>query len=298
LLRLGFCEIIIQKQKEVGKIAVSIITDSTCDLSHEDQKRLGIIVVPLTVHFSDASYHDGVDLTNEQFYQKLEAAEHLPTTSMIPPGDFTQVFEEEVAKGNEVLGIFISSEISGTYHSACIAKESFPHDQVYVVDSRSASLSLGLLVFEAVQFRDKGHTAAEIVQLLEPLIKKVRFFAAVNTLKYLRKGGRISTTSAVVGEVLGIKPIVTIIDGTIHSIGKARGMSAAIKHILQESMKHMPDLCHTVTFAHSGAPELMEKAISYMKEPLKLQSWLCCEVGAVIGTYAGRGCVAFAYISK
>lgn len=279
-------------------IAVQIITDSTCDLFPADVARFGIHVIPLTVHFSDESYHDGVDLTKEEFYEKLEASDQLPTTSMIPPGIFAKEFEAYIAAGDEVLGIFISSDISGTYHSACIAKEIFPHEKVFVIDSRSASLSLALLVAEAAKFRDAGHSAVEIVHILEPLIKKIRFIAAVSSLKYLRKGGRISATSAVVGEMLGIKPIVSIIDGTIHPVAKGRGMAAAINHILQEAKRNLPDLNYTVVFAHSGAPELMEKAITAMKVPLKLQSWLCCEVGATIGTYAGRGCVAFAYIAK
>jgi len=279
-------------------IAVQIITDSTCDLLLEDVARLGIHVVPLTVHFSDESYHDGVDLTREQFYQKLEASDQLPTTSMIPPGVFAKEFETHVAAGDEVLGLFLSSEISGTFHSACIAKENFPGDKVFVVDSRSSSLSLALLVAESVKFRDAGHSAEEIVRLLEPLIKKVRFFAAVNTLKYLRKGGRISATSAVVGELLGIKPVVSIIDGTIHPVGKGRGMASAIDFILQEAKRNLPNLNYTVVFAHSAAPELMEKAIAALKAPLKLQSWLCCEVGSTIGTYGGRGCVGFAYIAE
>jgi len=279
-------------------IAVQIITDSTCDLLPEDIARLGVTVVPLTVHFEDASYRDGVDITKEQFYEKLEASAQLPSTSMVPPGEFVQAFEPFVAAGDEVLGLFISSEISGTYHSACIARENFPEDKVFVLDSRSASLSLGLLVTEAVRFRDAGHSAADIANLMQPLIQKIRFFAAVNTLKYLRKGGRISATSAIVGEMLGIKPIVSIIDGTIHPVGKARGMASAIDHMLQEAKKNLPNLNYGLVIGHSAAPELRDKAIAAMKTPLKLKSWICCEVGATIGTYGGRGCVGLAYIAE
>ncbi|MBP1758238.1 MAG: degV family protein [Firmicutes bacterium] len=279
-------------------IALQIVTDSTCELTKEDQDRLGVIVVPLTVHFTDASYRDGIDLTREEFYNKLEQAETMPTTSMVPPEQFEEVFSACVDRGDDVVGIFISSDISGTYHAACIASESFPVGRVSVIDSRSASMSLALLVLEAVKLRDAGSSAAELVEQMKPLIKNVRFFAAVNTLKYLRKGGRISATSAVVGEVLGIKPIVTIVDGTIHSIGKARGMTSAIKHLLQEAMRQMPDLCHEFVFAHTGAPELLEKAISQIKGPLGLKSYFTCELGATIGTYAGRGCVGVAYIAE
>lgn len=279
-------------------IAVRIITDSTCDLLPEDQKRFEIDVIPLSVHFADADYHDGVDITREEFYCKLEQSEQLPTTAMVPPGEFSKVFQRHVDAGDEVVAILISSEISGTYHSACIAREGFDEGAVIVLDSRSASLSLALLVAEAVRLRDECHSATELAQRMEPLIQKVRFFAAVNTLKYLRKGGRISATSAVVGELLGIKPIVSIVEGSILSVGKARGMAAAVDHILQEVKRNLPNLAHKVVFAHSGAPDLMERTIAMMKAPLGLHDWLCCEVGAVIGTYAGRGCLGFAYIAE
>ena len=140
-------------------IAVRILTDSTCDLTKEERERLGITVVPLTVHFSDTSYYDGIDITNEEFYTKLEASHQLPTTSMVPPERFESAFRSCVEQGDQVFGLFISSDISGTYHSACLAKESFTEEQVVVMDSRSASLSLGLLVAEAAKLRDAGRSA-------------------------------------------------------------------------------------------------------------------------------------------
>lgn len=279
-------------------IAVRIITDSTCDLLPEDQARLGVHVIPLSVHFADADYQDGIDITRAEFYEKLEHAERLPTTSMIPPGAFNKAFRHYVDKGDEVVAILISSDISGTYHSACIAREGFAADSVFIIDSRSASLSLALLVSEAAKLRDEGYSASDLVRRMEALIQKIRFFAVVNTLKYLRKGGRVSATSAVVGELLGIKPIVSIIEGHVQPVGKARGMSAAIEYVLQELRRSLPNLSHSVVFGHSGAPELMEKAMARIKVPLGIQQWLCCEVGAVIGTYGGRGCVGIAYIAQ
>ncbi len=264
----------------------------------EDQLRLDVTVVPLTVHFEEESFYDGIEITAEEFYRRLDHAQTLPTTSMVPPERFQTLFSECLAAGDEVLGLFISSEISGTYHAACIAKESFPGADIVVMDSRSASMSLALLVAEAVRYRDAGESAAEIAAKLEPLIQKVRFLAAVDTLKYLRKGGRISATSAIVGEMLGIKPIVTIENGVIYSIGKARGMQAAMRHLIAEAKKHVPDLRHNFVFAHSGAPELFERAISCMKEPLKVKEWISCELGAIIGTYAGRGCIGIAFIAE
>jgi DegV family protein with EDD domain len=281
----------------VNTIAIRIITDSTCDLSPEDQQRLDIIVVPLIVDFSGTSYLDGVEITNEQFYDKLENSVELPTTSQVSPQRFINVFKEYLDAGDEIVGIFISGDISGTYNSACIAKKMLESDDLHIIDSRSATMSLALLVSEAVKHRDAGFSAIQIVEHVLMLTQKIRFFAAINTLKYLRKGGRISVTAAVMGELLGMKPIVSIINGTIHQVGKAIGLTEAIKVILQKVSTDIPDSRYGVAFSHSCSLGLVDKALEYMKEPLKLVDWLTCNIGSVIGTYVGRGGIGFAYIA-
>ena len=165
------------------------------------------------------------------------------------------------------------------------------------MDSRIATMGLALLVSEAAKSRDAGNSAEQIVAQITSLTQKVRFLAAVNTLKYLQKGGRISATSAMIGEVLGIKPIVTMRDGSIFATGKARGTPAAIKAILHNAQADPPDLRYDVVFAHSCAPQLIEKTVECLQEPLGLTEWLTCSIGSVIGTYAGRGVVGFAYIT-
>lgn len=279
---------------------IRIISDSTCELSLEEQQRLNITVVPLTVHFGEESfYDDGIELSKEQFFSRLERAEELPTTSMVPPERFVDVFRRYIEAGDEALGIFLSSEISGTYQAACMAMDEIGSPNIHLIDSRSAFLGLGLLVYELVKLRDAGLSIEELVRQGQLMTQNIRFLAIVNTLKYLRKGGRISAASAVVGEILGMKPLVTVVDGIIRPLGKARGMTAAIKQLLVEVKENLPDLGkHQFMFANSGAPELMEKAISHLKDPLKLKDWLTCELGAVIGTYAGKGCVGVAYIAR
>jgi len=282
----------------VKTIAIRLFTDSTCDLSRDDQTRLAIQVIPLTVHFSEKSYLDGLEITNEQFYDKLDHSAVLPTTSQVPPQTFIDAFKTCLDAGDEIVGIFISSEISGTYHSACMAKETLATDRLHIIDSRSATMGLALLLSEAAKHRDAGFSAAQIAEHVTMLIKKLRFLVALNTLKYLRKGGRIPAATAIVGELLGMKPLVSTVDGLIHPTGNARGMPAAIKAILQKVSADLPDLRYGVVFAHSCAPELAEKAVACMKDPLKLVDWLTCSVGSVIGTYAGRGAVGFAYIAQ
>ena len=285
-------------KKEADVIAIRIITDSTSDLSREDQARLDIQVIPLTVRFSGVSYLDGVELTNEQFYDKLDTCKELPTTSQVPPQTFIDIFQHHLDGGDEVVGIFISSEISGTYNSARIAKETLASDRLHLVDSRITTLGLAVLVAEAARCRDEGLPAAQIAEHIAELTKKVRLLVVINTLKYLRKGGRISAAATVLGEALGMKPIVTMVDGTVHPAGKARGMQAALKELLRKVTADLPDLRYTVAFAHSSAPELVDKAIALLKEPLQLLDWLVCSGGSVVGTYAGRGAVGFAYIAK
>ena len=279
-------------------IAIRIISDSTCDLSREDRERLQVEVIPLTVHFGEKAYLDGVDISNEQFYDYLEQSENLPTTSQVTPQVFADAFKKHLDAGDEVVGIFISGGMSGTYQSACIAKDMLESDRLHIVDSRSATMGLALILSEAAKHRDAGFSAAQVAEYAAALSQKIRFLVALNTLKYVRKGGRVSATSAVIGELLDIKPIVAIIDGTVQTIGKARGMQAAIKEMLQKALADLPDLKHGVAFAHACAPELAQKAIACMKEPLKLTDWLICSAGSVIGTYAGRGVVGFAYIAK
>lgn len=279
-------------------IAVRIITDSTCDLSPEDQARLDVQVIPLTVRITGKSYLDGIELSVEQFYEKLDHCNELPTTSQVPPGTFIDAFGKHLDAGDETVGIFISGEISGTCNSARIAKEELASDSLFVVDSRSVSMSLALLVSEAAKHRDAGFSALQIAEHITALTKKIRFFTALDTLKYVRKGGRISAATAIVGEVLGMKPIVSIIDGAVQVVGKARGMPAAIKEILHGALADLPDLRYGVAFAHSCAPELAEKAVACLKGPLQLADWLMCGISSVIGTYSGRGAVGFAYIAK
>ena len=280
-------------------IAIQIITDSTCDLSAEDQARLNVKVIPLTVQFSGVSYlDDGVELTNEQFYDKLDTCRELPTTSQVSPQTFTDAFKKHLDEGDEIVGIFISSEISGTFNSARVAQEALGSDRLFIVDSRSATMGLALLVSEAVKCRDGGLSVEQIAAHIAELTKKIRFLTIINTLKYLRKGGRISIATTVIGEALGMKPIVSIISGKVQFLGKARGMQAALKELLRRVLADLPDLRYTVAFAHSCAPELAEKAVECLKGPLNLVNWLICSGGSVIGTYAGRGAVGFAYIAQ
>ena len=192
---------------------IRIITDSTCDLDRETAARLGIEVIPLSLHFGSQAYIDGVSIDHDTFYQKLSEADRLPTTSQLNPADILDVVLPYLEQGDDVVGIFLSSKLSGTFQSAAIAAAMSESDRFYLVDSQNVTFGMALLVHVACRLRDEGNSAAEIAAALDKLKGRVRLVAVVDTLKYLQMGGRISAASAAMGNLLGINPLVGVIDG-------------------------------------------------------------------------------------
>jgi DegV family protein with EDD domain len=277
---------------------VRIITDSTSDITQEEGAALGITIVPLTVHFGNESFRDGVDITNKEFYDKLAAAETLPTTSQVPPGEFAILFQRFIDAGDDIVGIFISSEMSGTCQSAFVAREQINSEKIHVIDSRTATYELGLLVHEAIRFRDEGRSAADIAETISALITRVRLFAVVDTLKYLKMSGRISTTTAFVGGLLGINPIIAIIGGKVESIGKTRGRKAGMKFIQEQMLADPPDLDYLVTFGNSNAPDALKETIDYFTKNYSITRHIDFDMGLTVGTHVGPGAAGIAYIAK
>lgn len=276
---------------------IRIITDSTSDIPMEQQAELGIDIVPLSVLFGDKKYTDGVDLKKEQFFEMLAECKTLPTTSQVNPDGFYDLFKNYVDKGDQVIGIFISSKLSGTCQSALIAKDMVGSDDIYIVDSKNTTFGLALLVHEAIKRRDSGTDAKAIYDELMTLRTRVKFFAVVNTLKYLKMGGRLSSSAAIIGSMLSIKPLVSIVEGKVKSVGKARGQKAALSLIADQLKKHIPDKQYTITFGHTCSPELMKSFIDFFA-PLNVTPDQILTVGCVVGTHSGPGCVGMAYIEQ
>lgn len=275
---------------------IRIVTDSTSDLSHQRAAQLGVEVVPLTVHFGEnEAYRDGVDITNGEFYARLSRAEALPTTAQVPPETFVHCFERLTANGDQVLGIFISSAMSGTYQSACIARDIVDGENIAVVDTQTVTFGLGLVVETACLLRDQGLSLEELAGRLEELSRRVRLLAVVDTLKYLKMGGRISTASAVVGALLNISPIITIENGLVEGIGKARGRKAAFQWIAKRMEKEAPDLSLPVAFGHSNAPEAMAECQAFFADMIGAATVYASDIGSVVGTHAGPGATGIVY---
>lgn len=275
-----------------------IIVDSTADLMPEYKSRVS--VVPLTVHFGEEEYIDGVTIDHKTFYEKLIESDVLPSTSQATPDAFMKEFEKAKTAGEAAVVITLASKFSGTYQSAMIAAADY--ENIYVVDSASAAMGSGILVELAFRLLDEGKSAEEIAAILEEEKKKIVIVALVDTLEYLKKGGRVSKTVAFAGTVLNIKPVLSVVDGEINMLGKARGSKMGNNLLVQEIDKTGGiDFSKPVLLGYSGISDaLLQKYIEdsrYIWEG-NLKEVRYTTVGSVIGTHAGPGAVVVAFFKK
>ncbi len=277
---------------------VKIITDSSCDMSLEKCRELGIEVIPIGVHFGEESYEPGINLTNKEFYDKLANVTQLPTTTQISPVKFEEVFKHHVDNGNEVVGMFISRELSGTYSNAVMVAKRINEDKIHVVDTLNTTFGLALLLHEAVKMREEGFTAKEIAQKITELVPRVTLFAGIETLKYLKMGGRLSAGAAMVAGVLGICPIISVVKGKVEAVGKARGRAASNKFIEDQVKKIGISSDYAVSFGHSNAPELCIQTEKIFADYINKKNVIRTEIGPVIGTHIGAGASGIAFIKK
>ena len=274
---------------------VKIIVDSTADLMPEYKKRVSI--VPLTVRFGDTEYIDGVTIDHKTFYEKLAESDILPTTSQATPDSFARVYEQVTE--NAVV-ITLSSKLSGTYQSAVIAAKD--HKNIFVVDSGSAAMGSGILVERALSLADRGLSAKEIAAKLEEEKKKIVIVALVDTLEYLKRGGRVSKTVAFAGTLLNIKPVLSVIDGQVNILGKARGSKMGNNLLVQEIEKAGGvDFSMPVLLGYSGLSDAL--LVKYIEDSKYLwdqglDAVRYTTIGSVIGTHAGPGAVAVAFFKN
>ena len=275
-----------------------IIVDSTADLMPEYKER--VQVVPLTVHFGDHEYIDGVTIDHKTFYEKLVESDVLPTTSQATPDAFMKEFDKVKEAGEAAVVITISSKLSGTYQSATIAASEY--DNIYIVDSGTAAMGSGILVELAFELLEKGLDAKAIAERLEEEKKKIIIVALVDTLEYLKKGGRVSKTVAFAGGILNIKPVLSVIDGEINMLGKARGSKMGNNLLVQEIEKAGGvDFSKPVMLGYSGLSDaLLLKYIEDSKHIWEgnIQEVRYTTIGSVIGTHAGPGAVVVAFFKK
>lgn len=277
---------------------IQIVTDSSSDISQERAKELNLIVMPLTVRFGEDVYKSGIDITNEEYYRRLVAAKELPSTAQVNPFEFEEKYQELLKQGDEIISIHLSSELSGTCQSASIAKDNLETDKVTVIDSRNVCSALGLLAVIAGQMRDRGASAAEITETIQSYIPKLHLFVALETLDYVKKGGRISPTVAFVGGALGLHPIVSLIDGKIEVVDKAKGKKSSVKWMCKKIAQLPNAEGLPLLVGHANAPDKGEELWKLLEEQgiTGIIDNVC--MGPVVGTYSGPDAVGIFYIEK
>ena len=277
---------------------VRIIVDSTTDLAPELKGQVEI--VPLTVNFGTEEYIDGITITHEEFYNKLIESDVLPTTSQATPAAFEKVFKEVTAAGDSAVVITLASQLSGTCQSARIAAEDY--DNIYVVDSGSVTLGAGILAEYALRCACSGMEAAEIADRLEQKKEGICLIAMLDTLEYLKKGGRISAAVAFAGGLLNIKPVVNVKDGVINMLGKARGSRQGNNLLVQEIGKTGGiDFNMPILLGYTGLSDALLKKYMTDSAPLwedGVDSLRYTSIGSVVGTHAGPGAIAAAFFHK
>ena len=275
-------------------MSTKIIIDSTVDLPAELRART--TVVPLVVRFGEEEYQDGITISYQQFYEKLLVCKDLPSSSQPNPDTFAEVFQSVVDAGDEAVVLTISGRLSGTYQSACIAAEDFKG--IYVVDSTVAAVAAGILAQYALKLADEGMDARSIAHKLDEEKGRVRLFAVLDTLEFLKRGGRLSATAAMAGSLLNIKPVITLNDGIIEVAGKARGLRRGNAMMNEQvELSGGVDTDMPMLMGYTGLTDELLRA--YLDgNDLWPADVAVSPLGSTIGTHIGPGAYAVAYFCK
>jgi DegV family protein with EDD domain len=276
-------------------MTVKIVTDSVADLPPQVAQELGITVVPLIVRFGEETYRDGVDLTTEQFYEKLQTSQVFPSTSVPSPQTFAQAYDKLAEEADEILAIVLSSKLSATYEVALQSIEQMKRKcRVEVIDSLSATMAEGFIVMKAARAAKAGASLEEVMEVARKNIPRIDFLAAFDTLEYLRRGGRIGRAAAFLGSVLKINPIITLKDGLVEPAGRTRSRAKALDHLYDfaASYPHIEEMAVGDTACPDEADALRERLGAIFPKERIYRS----KMTPVIGTHTGPGLLLVAIL--
>lgn len=279
------------------RMALRIVTDSTADLSPEIRKQLGIEMIPLTVHFGPESFKDVVEMDVEGFWAKLKSSPHHPKTAQPAPGDFLEVYKQLHADGHEIVSIHISGKLSGTLSSAHAAKQLLPDAKIHLVDTRSVSHGLGLVAMEAARMAANGKSADEIVAAAGQIADRMNIVFTLDTLDFLQKNGRVGKAQALLGGLLGVKPILQIDkEGLVATADKVRGKSKVLPRTLEIMQERIPAgrriKCGIL---HAQAEAEAHEWLKAVGAVYKIEESMVSSIGPVIATNGGPGTIGVAF---
>ena len=275
---------------------IKIITDSTLDLPADLVREKGIEVLPLLINFGEESYLDGVEINTHDMLERIEKENILPTTAQVTPSRFEETFKKYLDEGYKIVTLTLSSEMSGTYQSACIAKNMLESDDIVVIDSRNVTSGLGVLVLKACEFRDNGDNILEIEEKIKNLIPKVKSSLSFESLENLVRGGRLSKTAGTIGSVLGLRLILEVKDGQMAVKDKVRGSKKALKKVISDFENGNVDFDSPIVIDEILNEEIYEGLKKYFEE--KNIEYIHGIVGCTVGIHSGTKACGVFFIEK
>lgn len=275
---------------------IKIITDSTLDIPKNLIKEKDIEVLPLLINFNEKSYLDSIEINTQEMLEKIETEDIFPTTAQVTPSRFEEVFRKYLDEGYKIVTILLSSEMSGTYQSACIAKNMLESDDIVVIDSRNVTSGLGLLVLKACRLRDNGANIFEIEEEIKNTISKVKCTLNFESLENLVRGGRLSKTAGTIGSVLGLRLILEIKDGKMAVKDKVRGNKKALKKLISDFESANVDFNEPIILLEMLNEEVYPALKNYFKE--KGINYIDSKVGCAVGIHSGTKVCGIFFIEK
>ncbi len=274
-------------------MTVRIVTDSTCDIPSQIAEALGITVVPAYVHFGDKTYRDGVDISGDEFYRRLQDDRVHPTTSAPSPGDFAEVYDRLSEESNEIVSVVVTSKLSAVYKSAVLGKEELKRAcRVEVVDSESVSMGLGLVTMAAAEKARLGAGMEEVLEVVWNSIPRIHVLAVLDTLKYALRGGRLGGASRLLGAMIKVKPMITMRNGEVAPVGLARTRVKGLERLYEFVKKRLP--VEDIAVVHNTVPKEAESLVTRLKSLIPEKESIVSRVGPGLGVHGGPGALVVA----
>lgn len=280
----------------MGKLI--IVTDSSCDLSLEYLKTNNIKMLPLTVEILGTVYKDIIDINLDEFYKLIDNPKAVPKTAAVNTFAFQKCFEEELKKGNEILYIGLSSKLSSTFNCAAMAKEEIGSGKIHLFDSKSAAFGQGLLVKVAQSMIDSGKNIEEIIKVLEDIKPRMDYAVMINNIEILKRSGRISGIQAFAGNMLNIKPIISVDDGEVNVKKKIRGTKAGINYLVKRVEEIGIDSKYPVIICYGSDLDLRDMIYDKLAQVIDKDSIESMQIGATIGSHTGKSGVGIFFVRK
>lgn len=275
---------------------IKIITDSTLDLPSDLIKEKNIEVLPLLINFGEESYLDGVEINTREMLDRIERENILPTTAQVTPNRFEEVFKKYLDEGYKIVTLVLSSEMSGTYQSACIAKNMLDTDDIVVIDSRNVTSGLGVLTLKACEFRDNGDNIFEIEEKIKNIIPKIKSSLSFESLDNLVRGGRLSKTAGAIGSVLGLRLILEVKDGQMSVKDKVRGSKKALKKVISDFENGNVDINSPIVLLEILNEEIYLGLKKYLEE--NNIKYIDAKVGCTVGIHSGTRACGLFFVEK